>query len=104
MEEVCIFHKLCYVNRHLSTNTPIRFVQLVERILVSVENEVYELHEKNEIEMIPEITQILEIICSKLYDTTQNENAFFNVLEISLRIRKYYLFPHLEVPNVYLYN
>jgi len=57
--------------------------------------------------MIPEITQILEIICSKLYDTTQNENEFFNVLEIpceSENIIFFLIFPHLEVPNVYLYN
>ena len=103
MDEIFIFDQLCYVNRHLSTNTPVRFLQLVERTLVSVENKVHELHERNEIQMIPEITELLGNICSMLYDTTQNEDAFFNALEISVRIRKYYLFPHLEVPHVYLY-
>jgi hypothetical protein len=44
-----------------------------------------------------------------LYNVVRNEDVFernedaLNALEISLRIRKYYFFPHLEVPHVHLY-
>jgi len=68
MNEIFIFHKLCYVNRHFSANTPVRFLPLVERILVSIENMVHELHESNEIQMIPEITELLGKICTMLYE------------------------------------
>ena len=102
-----IAHMLCYTEKHLNHSNFFYFRKLSEKILRKVEHVVNDLHDDGVLTPSGEIVNFLNSMCTYVYDLSvhfirndQTDVAYSldHILFHLINIRKFYLFPNLEVP------
>ena len=79
------------------------FNKKLEKIIINTENIVYFLHENKNIGKIEEAINLLNFICSRLYNATKHNEFCWVLLESSLHIRQYFLFHDKDVLLIHLH-
>ena len=98
---------LSYAEKHLKHPKIFNFRSFTERILLKVEHVVNDLHDDGVLTPSEEMIKLLNRMCTRVYDLsvhclkkgrTQLVFALDHILFHLINIRKFCLFPNLEVP------